>query len=485
MTASAAASETRCILVGPANHNVSTAAHTAKYCASITINCQVKDGTGAAPGNVALAGRVLTMTHSRVFTTDSVGTQDGNTVLATSTVALTDATGAASFTVAGPADPSAGTDVHTDTIVITCADVCNPGVALTSTPSFMTDGGLTLTHTQVHQDAVADASKTVLTSSASTGLISAVAGIARLVTATVYDQYGDTVAGNVVTFTADQDLPGGLAWAKSTATICTALAAHGLADGDTLKVVAFGNYSANTSTPTFDHLAGTPVAVNALLCVGTVATTVTFQLEGVALGSTSAYGCGIDVDSNAGSDVASTSLVPLFVVQTNPDGFTSAVTRTTSSAGSASYSWSDKHATSGKLVTSATGAGATAGTHTFYRLDAHASFAGVQGNDGTLSNGDTMAKLVEWDGTNNDFTILKGVAAAATHPLVTYQQYSFDANDQFAINATVTAGSGTASTMAAFETAMTADSLTPTVWGTVDLAQYVALSTGIAKFSEG
>jgi hypothetical protein len=486
VTASAAASETRCILVGPANHAVSTAAHTAKYGATITINCQVKDGTGLAPGNVALAGRVLTMTHSRVFTTDSVGTQDGNTVLATSTVALTDATGAASFTVAGPADPSTGTDSHTDTIVITCGVACNSGSAasLASTPGFMTDGGTTLTHTQVYVDTTADASKTVLTSSASTGVISAVAGITRLVTATVYDQYGDTVAGETVTFTAAQNLPSGLACAVHATTSCISLAAHGLADGDTLRVVEDTNYHAIASTAVMaTDGGGGALAVLDLLCVGTVTTATAFNLEGVDLNSTTDYGCASTLATDG--DTPSTTAAPLFVVQTNPDGFTAAVTRVTSSAGSASYSWSDKHAVGGQFVTSAVGASGAPGTHTFYRLDAHATFTAVQGNDGTLSAGDTMAKLVEWDGTNNDFTILKAVAAAATDPIITYQQYSFDANDQFAINATVTAGSGTASTMAAFETAMTADSLTPGVYGTVDLAQYVALSTGIAKFSEG
>ena len=189
---------------------------------------------------------------------------------------------------------------------------------------------------------------------------------------------------------------------------------------------------------------------------------------------------------NTNNDVASTSAAPLFVVQTNPDGFTAAVTRVTSSAGSASYSWSDKHAISGKFVTSAKGATGTAGTHTFYRLDAGADFTEVgAGNDSTLSNGDTLAKLIEWDGTNNDFTILKAVAAAATDPIVTYQRYTFDANDHFAINATVTAGSGTTATMATWETTMAANVAAVPLWGTVDLAQYVALSTGVAKFSEG
>jgi hypothetical protein len=333
-------------------------------------------------------------------------------------------------------------------------------------------------------DTTADASKTVLTSSASTGVISAVAGISRLVTATVYDQYGDTVAGETVTFTAAADLPGGLACTAAATSVCTALAAHGLSDGDTLMMVEDTNYHAIASTTVLEGKAVDAAEVLDLFCVGTVPLVTTFNLEGLVAGSTTDPACGtlfaMDTDGTA-----STSVAPAFFVHTNPDGFTAAVTRVTSSAGSASYSWSDKTSTSGKFVTAAVGASGVPGTHTFYRLDAHATFTAVQGNDGTLSAGDTMAKLVEWDGTNNDFTILKAVAAAATDPIITYQQYSFDANDQFAINATVTAGSGTASTMAAFETAMTADSLTPGVYGTVDLAQYVALSTGIAKFSEG
>jgi hypothetical protein len=483
VTASAAASETRCIMATPTHTAVSAAEHTAKYGASLTINCQVKDGTGAAPGNVALAGRKLTMTVSRVFTTDSVGTQDGNTVMATSTVALTDATGAASFTVAGPADPSSGTDRHIDTIVITCIDVCNHGVATSGLATFMTDAGLTLTHTQSYVDTTAAAAKTVLTSSASTGLISTVAGISRLVTATVYDQYGDTVSGNVVTFTAAQNLPSGLACAVHATTSCISLAPHGMADGDTLRVVEDTNYHAIASTAVMaTDGGGGALAVLDLLCVGTATTTTAFNLEGVDLNSTTDYGCGSTLATDG--DTPSTTAAPLFVVHTNPDGFTAAVTRTTSSAGTASYSWTDKHGVGGQFVTTATGAGATAGNHTFYRLDAHATFTAVQGNDATLSAGDTLAKVVEWDGTNDDFTILKAVAAAATHPIVTFQQYSFDANDHFAFDASVTAGSGTATTMATFESKMLANSLAP-AYGQVDIAEYVALSTGVAKFSEG
>jgi hypothetical protein len=464
---------------------VSTADHTAKYGATITINCQVKDGTGAAPGNVALAARKITMTVSREFNLDSVGTQDGNIVLATSTVALTDATGAASFTVAGPADPSTGTDDHIDTIVLTSVDAMNCGVATTGKPGFMTEGGgnTTCTHTQTYVDTTAAASKTVLTSSASTGLISAVAGITRLVTATVYDQYGDTVAGNTVTFTAAQALPSGGVCPAVAVTICTTLAPHGLATGDKLMVADDTDYHSIASTGVLAS-GDSALAALDLVCVGAVGSTTTFNLMGLEVNSTTDHGCASAYDTNG--HVASTAAAPLFVVHVNPDGFTAAVTRVTSSAGSASYSWSDKHAVSGGFITTAIGAGASAATHTFFRLDAGADFTEVgAGNDATLTNGDTLAKLVEWDGTNNDFTILKAVAAAATHALVTYQQYSFDANDHFAFDATVTAGSGTATTMATFETKMAGNVAAAPAYGAIALAQYVALSTGIAKFSEG
>ncbi len=480
VTASAAAGETRCVLNAPANTAVSTADHTAKYGSTITIDCQVKDGVGVAPGNVALANRKITMTVSREFNLDSVGTQDGNIVLATSTVGLTDATGAVSFSVAGPADPSTGTDDHIDTIVLTSVNAMNCGLAASGKPGFMTEGGgdTTCTHTQTYKDLTAAASKTVLTSSASTGLIAATAGIARTVTATVYDQYGDTVAGNVVTFTAEQDLPSGLVCTAAAASSCTALAAHGLTDGDLLKVVEDTRYRAIASVAALTKNDDTAFAVGEVNCVGTVSSTTVFLLEQTA--------CGTTVNND--SDTPSAAATPHFVVQTNPDGFTSAVTRTTSSAGSASYSWSDKHGVSGAFVTTATGAGSTAGTHTFYRLDAGATFTGAGGVDSTLADGDTTCAVVEFDAVGADFTCMKQVATAATHPLITYQQYSYDANDQFSTGATVTAGSGTNSTMADWVTDMGANALaaatagTAGVIGDIALAEYQALSTGVASF---
>jgi len=486
VTATAAASETRCTMDAPANTDVTAAAHTAKYGATLTITCQVKDGTGSAPGDVALAGRVITMNVSREFDVDSVGTQDGDIVMSTNTVGTTDATGLVTFTVAGPADPSTTTDSHIDTIVLTCADNCNAGTATTGNSGFMSEAANTiLTHTQVYLDTTPDAASTVVTSSASSGVISATTGISRLVTATVYDQYGDTVAGETVNFTADQDLPGGVSCTAIAASECTALVAHGLSDGDELKMVEDTNYHAIASTTVLEGKASDVLAVADLACVGTVGSTTTFLLEGIVAGSTTDYGCGTAFEADT-DGVASTSAAPAFFVQTNPDGFTAAVSRVTSSAGTASYSWSDKHSVSGKIVVSAVGASGTPGTNTFYRLDAAADFTEAGDNNSTLANGETLAKLVEWDAVGQDYIILKAVAAAATDPIITYQQYSYDANDHFVTGATVTEGSGTATTMALWIAAMTTNAGTVGgTYGDVALVDYEALSTGISQHSDG
>jgi len=469
-------------MAAPANTDVTAAAHPAKYGATLTITCQEKDGIGSAPGDVALAGRVITMNVSREFALDSVGTQDGDIVMSTNTVGTTDATGLVTFTVAGPADPSTTADSHIDTIVLTCADACNAGTATTGNSGFMTDGGLTLTHTQVYLDTTPDAASTVVTG-ATTGLASTTTGISRLVTATVYDQYGDTVAGETVDFMNQNDLPGGLVCTAAAPSVCTSLAAHGLADGDTLIVVEDTNYNAAASVAVMaSDGGGGALAVLDLLCVGTVNSTVEFILEGVDANSTTDYGCGSVF--NTDGDTASSTAAPLFVAQTNSDGFTAAVSRVTSSAGTASYSWNDKHGVSGKNLTRAAGQSGTSGSHTFYRLDAAADFTEAGDDDETLSNGDTVSMLVEWDGTNDDFTIAKLVAAAATHPIQTFMQYNFDANDHFVTGAELAEGTGTTSTMAAWETAMAGNVSVPAI-GAMALIDYEPLSTGISQFSEG
>lgn len=489
VTASAAADASRCTVAGvPTNTAVSGHDYTVKYGSSMTINCQVTDGALATSGNVALAGRVFTLNVAREFDLDSAGTQDGNIVMTTNTVAKSDATGAVSFTIDGPAQPTtaATPDRHIDEITLTCADACNP-VTTSGYVGSMNDAGTVLTFGLHYKDTAAAAAKTTLTSSASTGLLNTTTGITRTVTATVYDQYGDTVSGNAVAFTAAQDLPSGLACTAIAASVCTSLAPHGMDDGDTLKIVDDTDYHAIASTAVLKPKGETAMVAGELLCVGTsVAGASTFLLEGIIAGSTSNAGCGTTfvADTNG---VASTNVAPLFVVHTNPDGFTAAVSRTTSSAGTASYSWTDKHGVSGKHVTTATGAGASAGTATFYRLDAAADFSEVGDDDETLSAGDTIARLIEWDSVNQDYTIAKTVAAAATNTLITYMQYNYDSNDHFVTAAEDTEGTGTASTMAAWEKAM-AGNVTVAgtgTYGDVAMVDYEALSTGISQHSEG
>jgi len=122
-------------------------------------------------------------------------------------------------------------------------------------------------------------------------------------------------------------------------------------------------------------------------------------------------------------------------------------------------------------------------------LGTAASFAEA-GDDNALldANTDVLAKLVEWDSTNDDFIIEVSDATDATNfntPTLTYFQYSYDANDQYFLDGAV-AGTGTPTTMALWESAMTTKSGTSGgTYGDVSDITYQALSTGVASFSEG
>ena len=99
----------------PANALTSTHTHTLKFGVTTTVSCQVNDGALATSGPVAKALQYVQLNQTRVFTTDSTGAQTGNTILANETLSYSDATGAVSFTIAGPVD-TAGDDTVTDTI---------------------------------------------------------------------------------------------------------------------------------------------------------------------------------------------------------------------------------------------------------------------------------------------------------------------------------------------------------------------------------
>jgi len=476
MTTSAGAGETMCSVDTPDHSFVSTVGaavgtHVMKYGAVTTITCQVLDGALATSAAVPLALVDVTMNHSREFDVDSAGSQAGDIVLSTNSVGLTDATGAVTFTITGPADPTTGTDSHIDTVTLTTtADqiFSQVGAAAPTTSGHMVEAGnLVLTLSLQYLDTPAAAKKTVVAQTTTAAAISAVAGITRSATGTVYDQYGDTVAGATVAFNSANALPSGFACDVNATVTCTSIVAHGLADGDLLTVADDGAFRLTA--------AATLATTRGAYCVGTV-TTLTFLLEAA---------CGVAVDNTGGGGAA--SLVATSTIFT-AESF-AGVNRTSNSSGVASVSWSDKTPTSGKDTVIGMVGATTAGTSAFYRLGTAASFAEA-GDDNALADADAdkIAKLVEWDSTNDDFIIEVIDAVVGTSigaPVMTYFQYSYDSNDQYYLDGAV-AGVGTPTTLALWEAAMTVKAAT--VGGTpgdVSDITYQALSTGVAQFSEG
>jgi len=484
VAATAAASDTRCTMDTPANSSMTAVAtHTMKFAAVTTISCQLTNGTAATSGSVGIANRKIRFDLTRVFTDDSLNLQDGATLLATSEIGLTDATGAVSFTITAPADTS-GTDNVTDTVVL--ADMTgtglNDGGVLDSVSGNMISagGGQTLAFTLEYLDTAAVATTSSLTSTATSGLANASTGITRTYTGTVYDQYGDTVAGNAATFNSSSTLPGGAACTVATPSVCTTLAAHGLAVGDdviiTTSIGAFVGSDGTTDAVINAAAAGSTPTAGSSYLVNTVPSTTTFTLKN-ASGATLN---GMTVAGGAGT--ASTDISPMNFVATS----TAIASRTTSTDGTASYSWTDLEGTSGLDTITFTPTTATVKTKKFYRLAAAADFTSTDAN-GTLVDGETHARLVEWDGTNNDFIIEIHDATDVSNTVISYQQFVFDDNDHFAKEGVVGGAlvlNGTASTMASWETAMAAEAVSAGAANDVVFIDYgTGLATDINRFT--
>ena len=481
--ATPALAEIRCSNNRPANSKVDTNhQHYSRFGVDTTITCQATNGAAATSGAVPAALQAIQLTHTRVHTADgSAGSpKQGLTILASSTVSYTDATGAVSFTISAPADPyAAGGDAMTDTIVITelgTATGANAALApLANLPGYMTDGGSSLTFSILYQDAVAAAAahtSTALTQTASSGTGLAT-GVARSVTATAYDQYGSASPAQTITFTENSNLPNdlGMICTNATPTVCTSNLAHGLSVGQVANVSDVGAANACTANGV-----GAAAANNQLVSVRTVLSTTTFELNHGATGTTP-YAC----------HAASTAADPMQLhVTTMP---TTGNTRVTNSAGQASFSWTDTMTTSGQNVVTATNGGITK-TVTFYRLATAASMAEAGDDNAALASNDVISKLKVWDAAGDNMVVCWTDAATGTlvagMTTEVCHSYSWDANDQFATGGTVANQAGTAATQAAWETAMGTKALTAGgTYGDIAGITYEALSTGISRLLAG
>jgi hypothetical protein len=473
VNATAAALGTTCTMDTPANTLVATAAHTVKFGVTTTITCQVKDSGAATSGNVAKALQKVIYKNIRTFTTDSSSVQSG-IIMTEEIIGSTDANGQVQFTITGPTD-TAGTDVVTDVVTltdVTIADIYNGGV-LTGTSGFMTtDDAAELTFSLAYTDTAAAAATSSLTANATSGLANSVTGLTRTYTGTVYDQYGGTVASNAASFSSSSTLPGGAACTAATPTVCTTLAVHGLAVGDDVIVTGLGAFRGHINNDVYTvantATAGSTPTAGSGFTVATVPSTTTFTLEAAA--------------GSVGADVASTDVSPLALVATS----TANAARTTSSDGTIAYSWTDLEGTSGLDTITFTPTTATASTSSFYRLATAAGFTSTV-SDGTQIDTETYATLVEWDGTNNDF-IIEVWGTDISNVVKHYMQYTFDSNDQFATEGIVTStiyANGTAATMANWELAMGAESLTAGAVNDIVHIAYAAtgISTDINRFT--
>ena len=491
VVASPAAASLRCKMDTPAQAKTATAAHTMKFAAVTTITCETVNLTsGATAATVPQAGSIVRLDHTRVFTTDSSSAQTGETLLANSTLGITDATGTVTFTITGPTD-TAGTDVVTDTLQIT--GVLGTGVTaeyayntVASSSGHFADDGTDLQATLVYTDTAGGVDHVTMTQGSSNGA-GLSTGVTRSVTANVWDIYGDPVAGETVTFTDVNYLPDrlGMVCTAATPTVCTTKsAAHGLSAGDDLKLLDLGSATVCMKTataPVTTALATANVGTESL-----TATTFTIDHDG---------------DSDLGCTIASAAATPLQIATTTFDN-TANNSRVTGSTGAATYSWVDTETTSGQNTVTAT---TTTGTKTksidyFRTTTTPTNFAEDGDGNGTLADNEMVARIVEATVASDNMIVeitdggTAGGAMTNTDPIVTYHKMNWDSNDAFATTGTNAAPSGTARTQAQFEGATYG---IPTLMvnavagynngliGAYDdlfMWNYAALSTGVSRF---
>ena len=448
VTANPAAASVRCSVDTPAYAKTATAAHTVKFGTTHTVTCQTVSATsGATAGATATPLQLMKMIRIQVFTDDNTaaeaqGPQHGDTLISTSTQAYTGADGSVTFTIEGPTD-TLGADIVTDSITITAVSPLTVEYAANTSANYsghMADDTNDLQFSLVYKDttaAITNGTVTV-TQSDNAGAPSTL-GVTRSVTATTRDQYGSVLPAQVVTFTdAQTQTFSGATCSAATPTVCTTLAAHGLSVGEDIVITATGTSLTGCSA------GAVTIAATSTAVIKTVPLTTTFTVNVTA----TAYviGCG----------VATTALLPLSYTTTS---FNNAAdnTRTTNSSGQATFSWVDTEPNGGADTVTAT-TGGVSGTKTYYKTTTAASFTEDGNLDGTLEDNEDSAKILSYDAAANSMLVevthaggSANAAAALTQKGVYYHEYTWDSNDQFAINAT-NGINGTASTMAEWET---------------------------------
>ena len=455
VSSSPAADELSCSHDAGANALVSTAVHTTHFAAVTTVTCQFYSGAAQTALGIAVpeSGKYATLTNTRTFTQDSSTLQTGDVTESNSTIAVSSATGAFSWTITGPTDTT-GNDSYTDVIQIT-RSTGGAGIGNAVTAGYsghMAEGACGAAGASdaaicfgIIYDDDAAAGNSVGMTQATSSAVASTSGVTRSNTATVYDQYGDTMSGIVVTFTSASELTGGLHCTAAAQAVCTTIDAHGLSAGDLLDVAHAGSFTCLVHCGAGGATA--PTAGTHYFCVGTVLTTTTFNLQ--------ANDCSTALAANGAA--ASVAATPLKL--TTRSFAHTLNTRTTGSAGTATFSWVDTEGTSGEDTVTATSSAADTATAEFWRLTTSADFISTTTTAATIADGLTCAYLVEFDPVGQDY-ILKIGSGADISGIVkhVYKQYTYDSNDSFADDGDVAANApgkyGEPVTMAAWVTDM-------------------------------
>ncbi len=485
VVANPAAAALRCAMDTPAYTAVNVAAHTMKFGATTTVTCTVVNLTsGATAAAVPVALAKVQFDRTQTFTTDSTGVQTGEVLVSSSEFGYTDADGVVSFSVTGPAD-TLGTDVVTDALQITMLSTTAAAITaeyayntVASTSGHFADDATDLQATLVYTDTTAAINSVTLTQTSDAAAYST-AGVTRSVTASTWDQYGDAISGQTVTFTDSRTLPDalGVICSAATPTICTSLTAHGLAVGDDLSYGSMGANDVHCVAETTNVLQ----AVGSTVVVATVASATTFTID-----DSSGNDVGCSVISTAGS--------PTQFFSTSFDNGANN-TRTSSATGTASFSWIDTEGTGGKDTVTAT-SGAKSASKVYYALDTAASFAEEGDGDGALTDNEAVARIETFDATNDFMIVEVTCAGAATGPpacashantqtLVKYYKYTWDSNDNFSNAGTNASPTGTAVTQAAWEITGAALAAANSTLGSLDdlfIVDWSATAAGVSRF---
>ena len=427
-----------------------------KFGTDVTINMQL---TTSLYAPTAIANTLITCTHS--IATDS----DAATLSTTTTYLYTDATGAASLTIS-QADPKPFTAVAADARnhVVTCLSAAgaapyagvNPAEVtsytnglLGATSSISASGVLKIRYT----DVAAASQKTIITQNAKYGVIAALATspVTRSATATVYDQYGNGIAGDTV-------LIGGSTVAVADTAVANTLNLGTAALFPVGTQVRFTNMSAEMAA---DFTEGTVYYVSTTANSAQIFSTVSST--------------GTVVTATAGETHTATA-----VLVTASD---MSASRVSDSNGVVSVAWSDddvqatgagvNHTNTGPdVVIAVTGdsiaAGSEMGTSTYYRV---LKPANVTAESTTLvpaalaaaaPAGDTatVIQTMLYDTTAQQivvYVVYDSVDDADADAAAVYMVYTYDDNDQFTC-------AGTACTFATWQSALNGTSTSFPSW---------------------